>query len=223
MTLIKYIMINSLPADLVLEILYKLKYDSLSICLTNALLIDIFSVNEKRISKAIINSFNFIFFGIDNLKLLNINNKIIGKPFNLHVTSDNDIKNIKFIIENIATGYNSGNPSFSFVIKNKHISIINMALEIGEYLSEHTLLKAAGAGRFDLIKLLVKKGVNPRVYNDQALISAVMTNHFDIVKFLIEKGADPNVLHYFAFGIAKINGYTEIVEYIESQVSWISM
>lgn len=60
------------------------------------------------------------------------------------------------------------------------------------------LRNAAAAGHFDIVKLLLDRGADPNLReeeiapNGHALYSAVANRHFDIAKLLLEHGAFPN-------------------------------
>lgn len=87
-------MINSLPEDLILEIVYKLKYTNLAIFLSNKRLLIIYNYNKQYIIKSIINSYNVIFTSVSNINFLithgiiNFNEDFLTNGINLDEAID---------------------------------------------------------------------------------------------------------------------------------------
>jgi ankyrin repeat protein len=53
----------------------------------------------------------------------------------------------------------------------------------------HPLREACIHGKIDIVKYLVKKGANIRMFYDSPLMCAITHNHIQIVKYLVKKGA----------------------------------
>ena len=65
-----------------------------------------------------------------------------------------------------------------------------------------------------VIKELVKEGVDIHVDDDYALSWAARNGHLDVVKFLVEKGADIHADGDYALRLAAENGYLDVVKYL---------
>lgn len=105
-----------LPSDLILEIVSKLRYSDLDLFLTNKRFLDIYSSNEKWITKKIVCSYNLIMvkvtdlqylikFGLVRLKI--DAGQIIELPVLLRHKDVYEHKDLEFVIKNSLNYKNS--------------------------------------------------------------------------------------------------------------------
>ena len=77
------------------------------------------------------------------------------------------------------------------------------------------LIEANKKGNFEIVKLLLDKGADPNLPNEQGelpLVEAGKKGNFDIVKLLLDQGANPELKDNKSMNIikiAKIKGYTK--------------
>ena len=90
--------LNTLPEDLIIEILCKLKSTSLTIILSCKKLYFIHSGNKKWVTKNIVNSYNFIFTDLSNI--LFIKNKKVNADELMCAVRDGILENVKFLLSN---------------------------------------------------------------------------------------------------------------------------
>ena len=98
---------------------------------------------------------------------------------------------------------------------NGQYDVIYMLLERGIDVNindGHMLINACLRGDLKTVFLLDDKGVNIHIRNDEALTSASRNGHISIVKFLLEKGLDVHTNFNAPFQLASLNGYYSIVE-----------
>ncbi len=76
------------------------------------------------------------------------------------------------------------------------------------------LTKAVQNGDFELIKSLLKEGLNIHASNEEALKWASNNGHLEVVKYLVEKGADIHAKDNTALRWAAENGHLEVVKYL---------
>ena len=83
------------------------------------------------------------------------------------------------------------------------------------------MYEAASEGRLDVVRLLLKRGVDPNIqdqYGDTPLHIAAHGGHDDVVKLLLEYGADPTVKDKDGrtpLDLARAEGRHEVVSVIE--------
>ncbi|PVU88970.1 hypothetical protein BB559_005283 [Furculomyces boomerangus] len=91
---------------------------------------------------------------------------------------------------------------------------INNEKQTTEDAKVYTLQEASSNGYLDIVKYLVKSGVNIHENNEIALKEASENGYLDVVKYLVEKGADIHADQDWALGMASKSGYLDIVEYL---------
>lgn len=80
---------------------------------------------------------------------------------------------------------------------------------------EFPIVSAISNGNLEVVKMLVEKVADVRLFSDEPLIKAVRYKHKDIVKYLIEKGVDVNAkagANDTPLGIASEQGDLELVK-----------
>lgn len=82
----------------------------------------------------------------------------------------------------------------------------------------NSLIKFAEHGYLPMIKILIEKGADIHVYNDQALRWASRNGYLEIVKYLAEKGADIHANNDQALMWASEQGHLEVVKYLKSRM-----
>ena len=95
-------------------------------------------------------------------------------------------------------------------------------LDIVKYLVKEGVNATAGVteasqyGHLEIVKFLVQNGANIHVLGDLALRHASSKGHLEVVKFLVQNGADIHVLDDVALRLASERGQLEVVKYLKS-------
>jgi len=91
-----------------------------------------------------------------------------------------------------------------------NIDALLYAWERGATENQYVLLSAVEAGNTDIVRLVIRRGVNVHAKNDEAIRFASMRGYTDIVRLLIDAG-DVHVKNDEAIRFASMHGYTDIV------------
>lgn len=76
--------------------------------------------------------------------------------------------------------------------------------------------KKSDRGHIEVIRFLVKMGVDIRAGDDYALKAAAVNGHSELVSYLVELGANPHAENDYAVKRAMANGHQDVVRYLES-------
>ena len=214
--------LNSIPVDLILEILYKLKCNAktkglspLFIILTNKRNLDIFKNNQRHVSKNIVNSYNLCFTGLNNLILLckYYGNKLIHEKYDyaLRLAAQcGNLDDTRFLIELGANIRAYNNYALRMAAQGGHLEVTRLLIEKGADIHEdgaYAVNMAIQCGHLEIVKLLIEKGA----HLSSSLIIAAKYNRVEIVKELIEKGI---ATIYNAFLTAKYYRQSDIIEFL---------
>lgn len=216
---------SELPGDLIIEIMTKLKYTSLGVCLINKNTIFIYRSNERCILKQIIHSYQL--FYTDNPKS-NIRYLIKQKGIkydwhNLHYTVKSGVlDDVKFVVKNPKYMDSTYNDYF-FILKHAasdgHLDITDFLIGIEDIKPatlqssiNHALPEAAFRGHVSTVKLLLDRGADIHYNEDQALRDAVAKGRTNVVKLLLERGADIHSRNDYAIKRAIEKGQTGAVK-----------
>jgi ankyrin repeat protein len=74
------------------------------------------------------------------------------------------------------------------------------------YYNDYPFAVAFENGHFEIVKFLVEKGVDIRVYMDLPFRTAVLKGYLQIVKYFVERGSDVNVDDDYAICAASVRG-----------------
>lgn len=193
---------SDLSEDLILEIICKLKYNSLKVLLTGRI-INIFYYNRNLILKRIINSYNLLYAGKDYriiIKFMMKNSKLDLDELERAIRHW-EIDTVKFLVKN-GVDVNGGTflTPLNWAIIHDRIEIVEFLINSGSKLNDIVfnniqdtpLYVAADYDRLDILKLLLEKGANVNAENGDAINIAVYNLHFEVIKLLIKNGADIN-------------------------------
>jgi hypothetical protein len=133
--------------------------------------------------------------------------KLVGKT--------DDVKTIKFLIENGANIHAKDDDSLYWAAYYGYFDVVKYLVEHGANVhanDDYALRCAAENGYLDMIKYLVEHGADIHADDDYALETAVYHGNFDIVKYLTEHGANVHANDDYAFHY----GDKAVVEYLQS-------
>ena len=97
------------------------------------------------------------------------------------------------------------------------IDIVKYLVEKGvdiHLLNDTAFRMASFEGQLPVVKYLVGKGANMHINNEEALRTASLHGHFDVVKYLVDQGADVNGQNGDALSLASAHGNLDIVKYL---------
>ena len=118
-----------------------------------------------------------------------------------------------------------GHTAVAHLLRNFPVTNFGKQPEVGHLLNDQsaliTMMYGADDEDVEIIRALLKKGVNPNLdngYGFTILSCASMRGNFIIVKLLLENGADPNLgsKSFVALELAASRGHTQIVEILLS-------
>lgn len=185
---------KNLSDDLLLEILCKLKYDSLNIFFIDNWMYSIYRYNKRYIYKKIVNSYNWLFTDETNLSFI--------KAYNIITLDYNPYFDVCYSQLHIEIEYNHLN-NVKLLLKNYIHSIIDI---------DSLLILAAELGYLEIMKILIGYGANVNTSEGEALHWSCHYNRVDIVNFLLEKGIDPCIGDNKALKWASDAGCTDVIK-----------
>ncbi len=104
------------------------------------------------------------------------------------------------------------------VVLNKP-RFVSLFIENGariHYLDDHALKIACCNGYYEIVKLLILLGADPKSNRDYCVIVAASNGHNKIINLLVSKGADVKANNNQAIRWAQINGHHDTVELLKS-------
>jgi ankyrin repeat protein len=123
---------------------------------------------------------------------------------------------VQLLLENGAT-VDRYNRTFEVAVLNNDLNIVKVLLEAGADINlcmPDCILLAAGEGNYDILKLLIDRGVDVDAVrnekNNTALHLAANFGHSKVVELLVESGADTNLKNYY--------GYTPLILAISEDI-----
>ncbi|BCS82741.1 ankyrin repeat protein [Cotonvirus japonicus] len=153
--------------------------------------------------KAIYKNSKFHYF--DNIKLL-----VETSPLGAHQCE----KAVIAIIKNIDK-FQNGVRELKCLLKN------GAKLTIDDVNVKHRFKMASRNGHFQMVKLLVKNGIDIHINKDYALRRSARKGHIEIVEFLVQNGADISAKNYYAIKLAFQNNHHEVLEYLVDHVKYV--
>jgi ankyrin repeat protein len=82
------------------------------------------------------------------------------------------------------------------------------------YYNDYPLGAAFEKGHFEVVKFLVEKGAEVKVYWDLPFRTAALKGYLEIVKYFVEKGADVNIDDDYAICAASVRGHLDVVKFL---------
>jgi ankyrin repeat protein len=135
--------------------------------------------------------------------------KLVGKT--------DDVKTIKFLIENGANIHAKDDDSLYWAAYYGYFDVVKYLVENGANIhacNDAALRYAARCGYLDIVKYLVKHGANVHSFKNEAIQFAADKGYLDIVKILVEHGADIHANNEAALRLAAEQGHIDIVKYL---------
>lgn len=221
-------MLDTIPSDLILEILCKLKYDNLHILLVNKNINDLYINNKKYISRNIVSSYNKIFTDPSNILFLIKETDINPCSLDSAVFNGN-LNDFNFIIKNDFTFHRLALNNVNYhkeidsllacAAFNNHYEITRILLDLGADPNANACLSLKFAVQYnhpEIIKLFFKKDAKFNIKNKNALEwamkDAIDCGYLDIVKLLIDNSADVNSMRNCPLALAARTGRLDIVK-----------
>ncbi len=152
------------------------------------------------------------------IPILESNNKnIISLIFDVIRLYKKD--DLKYLSKLLIWSNENKNKDFS-----EYLAEFGADIHLGEYLTnkgeykdkndEQAFQNAVLNGHIEVVKLLIERGIDIRVDNDNALRTA---SKFEIVKLLVDNGANIHANDNEALQLAVENGHIEVVKYLVGQ------
>lgn len=82
------------------------------------------------------------------------------------------------------------------------------------------LVEASKQGHLKIVKILVQKGADVKIHDNEPLRVASKHGHLEIVKFLIDNGADVSANNYEAFRLALDHKHYHVVEFLTPLINF---
>jgi len=101
-----------------------------------------------------------------------------------------------------------------FVSKNGYIDVLKYLVKLGIDIhakGEYAIILASENGHVDIVRFLTRLGINVSAWNDAPIRYASRNGHVDVVRFLAKAGADIHTCHGWAIAEAACNGHIEVV------------
>jgi ankyrin repeat protein len=100
-------------------------------------------------------------------------------------------------------------------LQEKAITLINQGINVmatnDEDEDDNFIHQASLYGRFKIVRLLLKHGVDPTTDDNMAIKLASERGHLEVVRLLLENGADPTADNNYAIKYASRYGRTDVV------------
>ena len=106
------------------------------------------------------------------------------------------------------------NNAMCMASRSGHFEIVKLLIDRGVDVADqdsHALVEASYHGYLDIIRLLLNNGADANAQNGRALIVASQLGHFDVVHLLLERGADVNAQNSDALINASMTGKRHII------------
>lgn len=99
-------------------------------------------------------------------------------------------------------GYNGNMEAVKYLVENCDADI-NAAF-----------VHCAQGGHLDIVRYLVERGADYRIYNDSAFCMSAQDGHLDVVKYLHELGAEIHAQGEYALAFSALRGQMDVVKYL---------
>ena len=130
------------------------------------------------------------------------------------VAEENDLEFLKRIEKLGANIHYNNEATLGIFGYNGNMEAVKYLVENCDANIDLAFVQCAQGGHLDIVRYLVERGADYRIYNDSAFCMSAQDGHLEVVKYLHELGAEIHAQGEYALAFSALCGRMDVVKYL---------